>query len=140
MPNRSNGWINYLNSFVSHSNGWIKISNGRANRSNRLINYYLNSFNGLLSRSNGWIKRTMSNRLVSCWNGWKYLLIHTIGLPIVRMNKLLKWFAKPFQAHGLIMERAMLLCIVFISFVVIVNFKTFILTIENGDCFNFSSK
>ena len=42
----------------------------------------------------------------------KVLLIHTIGLPIVQMNKLLKWFWKPFQAHGLIMERVMLLCIV----------------------------
>ena len=49
-----------------------------------------------------------------------------IGLPIRQMNKLLKWFAKPLWAHGLIMEWAMLLCIVFISFVVIVNFKAFI--------------
>ena len=60
------------------------------------------------------------------------LLIHTIGLPIVQMNKLLKWFWKPFRAHGLIIERVMLLCIVFISFVIIVNF--------NGDYFNFLSK
>ena len=60
-----------------------------------------------------------------------------IGLPIERM---LKWFSKPFRAHGLIMKQAMLLCIVFISFVVVVNFKAFILTIENGDYFNFLSK
>ena len=79
------------------------------------------------------------------WTGkpfeWmKVLLIHTIGLPIVQMNKLLKWFWKPFRAHGLIMERVMLLCIVFISFAIVVNFKAFILKIENGDYFNFLSK
>ena len=34
-----------------------------------------------------------------------------IGLPIERM---LKWFSKPFRAHGLIMKQAMLLCIVFV--------------------------
>ena len=38
------------------------------------------------------------------------------------------------------MERVMLLCIVFISFVIVVNFKAFILKIENGDYFNFLSK
>ena len=37
----------------------------------------------------------------------------TIGLPIVQMTKLLKQFAKPFLAHGLIREWAMLLCIFF---------------------------
>ena len=48
----------------------------------------------------------------------KILLIHTIGctiiigLPIVQMNKLLKQFAKLFQACSLIMEWAMLLSIV----------------------------
>ena len=52
---------------------------------------------------------------------------------LIRMNKLLQRFSKPFGAHGLIMERAMLLCIVFISFVAVDNFKAFILTIENGD-------
>ena len=49
-----------------------------------------------------------------------------IGLITRLMYKLLKRFAKPLWAHGLIMEQAMLLCIVFISFVVIVNFKAFI--------------
>ena len=49
-----------------------------------------------------------------------------IGLITRLMYKLLKRFAKPLSAHGLIMERAMLLCIVFISFVLIVNFKAFI--------------
>ena len=49
-----------------------------------------------------------------------------IGLLTRLMYKLLKRFAKPLWAHGLIMEQAMLLCIVFISFVVIVNFKAFI--------------
>ena len=69
----------------------------------------------------------------------KMLLIHTIGctiiigLPIVQMNKLLKQFAKLFQACSLIMEWAMLLSIVFISFVIVINFKAFILTIENGN-------
>ena len=69
----------------------------------------------------------------------KILLIHTIGctiiigLPIVQMNKLLKQFAKLFQACSLIMECAMLLSIVFISFVIVINFKAFILTIENGN-------
>ena len=69
----------------------------------------------------------------------KILLIHTIGctiiigLPIVQMNKLLKQFAKLFQACSLIMEWAMLLSIVFISFVIVINFKAFILTIENGN-------
>ena len=74
----------------------------------------------------------------------KISLISLIGcairVAIVRMNKLLKRFSKPIRAHGLIMEWAMLLCIVFISFVVVVNFKAFILTIENGDYFNYSSK
>lgn len=55
------------------------------------------------------------------------------------MNKFLKWFVKLFQVYGLIMERAMLLRIVFISFVVVVNFNAFILTIKKGDYFNFSS-
>ena len=65
----------------------------------------------------------------------------TIGLPIVQMTKLLKQFSKPFLAHGLIREWAMLLCIFFfISFVVVVNFKAFILTIKNGDYFNLSLK
>ena len=56
-------------------------------------------------------------------------LIHTIGctiiigLPIVQMNKLLKQFAKLFQACSLIMEWAMLLSIVFISFAIVINFK-----------------
>ena len=56
----------------------------------------------------------------------KILLICMIGLLIRQTYKLLKRFAKPLWAHGLIMEQAMLLCIVFISFVVIVNFKAFI--------------
>ena len=55
-------------------------------------------------------------------------------------DKLLKWFRKLFRANGLIMERVMLLCTVFISFVIVVNFKAFILMIENGDYFNFLSK
>ena len=55
------------------------------------------------------------------------------------MNKFFEWFVKLFQVHGLIMERAMLLCIVFISLVVVINFKAFILTIKKGDYFNFSS-
>ena len=68
------------------------------------------------------------------WTGkpfeWmKILLIRTIGcticLPIIQMIKLLKRHSK----H--IMEQAMLLCIVFISFFVVVNFKAFILKIEN---------
>ena len=46
-----------------------------------------------------------------------------IGLLTRLMYKLLKPFAKPLWAHGLIMEQE---CIVFISFVVIVNFKAFI--------------
>ena len=37
----------------------------------------------------------------------------TIGLPIVQMTTLLKQFVKPFLAHGLIREWAMLLCIFF---------------------------
>ena len=49
----------------------------------------------------------------------KILLICTIGctiiigLPIIQMNKLLKWFAKLFQVNGLIMEWAMLLGVLF---------------------------
>ena len=47
----------------------------------------------------------------------KMLLICMIGcticLPIVQMTKLLRQFAKPFLAHGLIREWAMLLCIFF---------------------------
>ena len=39
------------------------------------------------------------------------------------MNKLLKQFAKLFQACSLIMEWAMLLSIVFISFAIVINFK-----------------
>ena len=67
----------------------------------------------------------------------KILSTVQLVLLIVQMNKFLKWFVKLFRVYGLIMERAMLLRIVFISFVVVVNFKAFILTIKKGDYFNF---
>ena len=52
----------------------------------------------------------------------KILSTVQLVLLIIQMNKFLKWFVKLFQVYGLIMERAMLLRIVFISFVVVVNF------------------
>ena len=135
LPNHLNRWINYLNGLVSLSNRWVKISNRRANCSNGWINYLnglINRSNGLLSCSNGWVK--WINRLLILTTGWM------IGLPIIQMNKLLSCFSKPFRVYGLFKEWAMLLCIVFISFVIVFNFKALILTIEIKDYFNSSLK
>ena len=99
LPNRSNGWINYLNGLVSRSNGWVKISNGHVNRSNGWINYLnglISRSNDLLSRSNGWVK--ISNGRASRSNGWKCYC--TIGLSIIRMNKLLKRRSNAWLDHG----------------------------------------
>ena len=97
--NPQRGWINYLNGLVSRSNGWVKISNGHVNRSNGWINYLnglVSRSNDLLSRSNGWVK--ISNGRASRSNGWKCYC--TIGLSIIRMNKLLNRRSNAWLDHG----------------------------------------
>ena len=90
LPNYLNGWINYLNGLVSHLNRWVKqiMSNGLASHSNRWKCYQ------------------------SVWLVVR-LVYQSYNQSIVQMTKLLKQFAKPFLAHGLIREWAMLLCIFF---------------------------